>query len=335
MVHYLFLALVVLSQVAFGKQPIATVVAIVGNVVVQEKEKTYPLLEQSKVFVGDLIVVGEDAKAQFQFIDGSVVNLISDTEFRVTEYQYREMFQKDKAASELLKGGLRLISGSIAKKNPNGYEVNTPVGTIGLRGTVIEAFLSGSQLYVGVQSGRAIVINQAGSTFVGLGETSNFVHVPSQNLAAELVFQRPPVLENSRFEPPKGGLSVAAVQAMQETKAGAPVAAAAPATGSAPPTPAKEGEAPTAAAPGKEEAPPAAAAAPTKEGEAPPAVAAAPAKESEAPSPPAPAKEGAAPTVVNAPLTPETPPTSDALQSPHSSPALAEPAHGGKVVAGC
>ncbi len=311
--HSLFLVLFLLSQVAFGKEPIGTVIAITGNVVVRGKEKEHVLLEQSEVFIGDLIVVAEEAKAQLQFIDGSVVNLISDTEFRVNQYQYRKLLQKDRVSSELLKGGLRLVSGSIAKKNPEGYEVNTPVGTIGLRGTVVEAFLSGSQLYVGVQSGRAIVINQAGSTFVGVGETSNFVRVPSQNLAAEVVFHRPLALENARFEPPKGGLSVAAVQAIQETKAAASVAAAAPAKGSETPT---------------------AAAAPAKEGEA-PVAAAAPAKESGAPSAAAPAEEGTAPAVVNAPLTPETPASSDTLQSPRASPTLTEPAHGGRVVAGC
>ncbi len=40
----------------------------------------------------------------------------------------------DGSALKLVKGGLRALTGAIAKQNPDAYRVDTPVATLGVRG---------------------------------------------------------------------------------------------------------------------------------------------------------------------------------------------------------
>jgi hypothetical protein len=53
----------------------------------------------------------------------------------VDEYLYAPRQGKLKLGSRLAKGTLNYVSGSIAKLKPEAVSVNTPTGTIGVRGT--------------------------------------------------------------------------------------------------------------------------------------------------------------------------------------------------------
>ena len=94
------------------------------------------LRRRSPIYVGDTIVVGENAFIQVRFSDGGLLSLRPGSEFRVAEYRYQEQEEENgKAVFELLKGGLRTITGSVGKKKKQNYQVNTPISTIGIRGT--------------------------------------------------------------------------------------------------------------------------------------------------------------------------------------------------------
>lgn len=192
----------------FGIDPIGTVTAIEGNVTALKETSERVLEEGSKIFVLDTIITKEESRAQILFTDGAILNLIPATEFRVNTYKYKKILQKDQSQSQLLKGGLRLLSGAIAQKNPNEYEIQTPTATIGLRGTIINAVLYEDRLFVGVDQGRAIVTNSAGSVIIGVGERENFAFVPRFDLAPEVTITRPTELEMPIFRPPSNSLSI-------------------------------------------------------------------------------------------------------------------------------
>lgn len=185
--------------------------------------------KNAEIFVKETIRVATDSRVQIQFTDGGLLNLISGSGFRVNTYKYKKAFQKDRSSSELVKGGFRALSGSIAKKNPKEYEVKTPSATIGLRGTILEAIIQGTtELFVGVEHGRALVSNDAGSVMIGTGEKPNYVRVPANNVPAELTVKKPLELERRLFSPPPpGGLSIDQAQTQQ-------IPTTAPASGSAP-----------------------------------------------------------------------------------------------------
>jgi hypothetical protein len=166
-----------------------------------ESQEERVLNKGANLFLLDLITVDPDSKMEIKFTDGSLLNLISNTQYQIDQYQYRVPKQKDRFTGQLLQGTLRLLSGSIAKKNPNEYEIRTPSATIGLRGTTIEASVIGVQLYVGVTEGAAFVMNSAGKTLIGPQAETQFAFVPSQAAAPQAVSLRPPELNIQFFTP--------------------------------------------------------------------------------------------------------------------------------------
>lgn len=203
----------------FAADPIGKVVALQGSVIAKTGSAERALSSNSDVFVKELIVVAIDALAQIQFTDGGIINLIGGTEYRINTYKYQKTFQRDQSSSELLKGGFRALSGSIAKTNPKNFEVRTPSATIGLRGTILEVVLDNETVYVGVEAGKAEVKNRLGSVMVGVGEKTQFVVIPGSSTPPELLTERPFELERSIFIPPPGGLSIDQVQSTRAAQA--------------------------------------------------------------------------------------------------------------------
>jgi len=145
------------------------------------------LRRRSAIYTGDTIIVGDNAFIQIRFTDGGLTSLRPGTEFRVSEYSFNgEQDGSEKAMFDLVKGGLRTITGTIGKQNKKNYQLNTPVSTIGIRGTHYGVNLcdagclsaSGEPLpaglYGGVVDGAIVVSNEGGETFFG---NDHYFHV--------------------------------------------------------------------------------------------------------------------------------------------------------------
>ncbi len=132
----------------------------------------------------ELIETGADGVAVIQLIDDSRMTLRPNSEFRVELMNTADAgndSSQQSAVLNLLRGGLRLVTGLISKANPAGYRLNTPVATIGIRGTEFntricvddcaaeESRLAGGDaaanigegLYVNVDEGRIFLENDA------------------------------------------------------------------------------------------------------------------------------------------------------------------------------
>jgi len=85
------------------------------------------------------ITTGAASLAVIQLKDDSRMILRPFTEFRVdklvTDDDSDDSNGQPSAVLNLLRGGLRLITGLVGKANPAGYRLSTPVATIGIRGT--------------------------------------------------------------------------------------------------------------------------------------------------------------------------------------------------------
>lgn len=209
-----------LSQHLLAQESIGKAMAVEGIVKALSAENAERMLAKgSDIFAQETIVVGSSSRLQIRFIDGGVVNLIPDTEYRISSYRYKKAMQKDESLTELTKGGLRALSGSIAKKNPQGYEVKTPSATMGLRGTLVEAVVKGDETYFGVEKGKALVWNESGSQMIGTGQKANFAVVPGRNVPPELILERPNELMLNVFAPPQGGTTFESAQIQQERQA--------------------------------------------------------------------------------------------------------------------
>lgn len=153
------------------------------NAVNPETNNIRPLKRRSKIMSVDNITTGADSKAQFSMSDGGLITLKENTEISVSHYEFDKDTQKGSATLEVISGGLRSISGLI-KKTGGDYQVKTPVGSIGIRGTHFAVEVAGDDVYFGVYSGNIdIALNNNQSLSLGVTEGFAFASV---NQAGEI-----------------------------------------------------------------------------------------------------------------------------------------------------
>lgn len=111
-----------------------TVVAFKGDVQAVDAGGANRELGKSDVVnVGDTVRTGAGGYVVIEFVDGAKATLRPDSELTIDRYAYGT--SSDGAVMNLVKGGLRAITGSIAHERPESYKVKTSVATLGVRGT--------------------------------------------------------------------------------------------------------------------------------------------------------------------------------------------------------
>lgn len=179
---------------AHANDPAAVVIIATGDfyaVNTQLKKRT--LKRRSKVYVGEKLVTGKNARAQVRFIDGAVLSLRPETELKVHKYSYGKSTADEGSWMTLLKGGFRTITGAIGKKK---YKVTTSMATIGIRGTHYEAVIHDEQLFVALWDGGVTVSNSAGKVDLGLGADYNFGMVQSDTVEPQGQIDPPAAIVN-------------------------------------------------------------------------------------------------------------------------------------------
>ncbi len=115
------------------------------------------------------------------FRDGEKVTLQPNSEFDIVKYDFQQQGKKDQILFKLAAGGMRALTGSIGKKDHSAYALDTPVATIGIRGTESEAVIDKDSVdvatgyapvYNHVTEGAISVRNDAGEIVLNQGETS-------------------------------------------------------------------------------------------------------------------------------------------------------------------
>jgi hypothetical protein len=164
-----------------------TITNISGAVVARQPDGSQRLLSiRSEVNEGDLLVTAENSYARVKFTDGSEVVLRPSTQVKIEAYRYEEgKPEGDGFVMSLLKGGMRSVTGLLARRNPERANYNTPTATIGIRGTHFGALFCADDcahvpapggnapangLHVDVADGRILVSNPAGAQEFSVGQ---------------------------------------------------------------------------------------------------------------------------------------------------------------------
>jgi FecR protein len=96
-----------------------------------------PTVGQAKVgdlvYRGDVVETGVNGQLGITFADGTSVNFSSDARLEVNEFIYDPRSTSNSTLISLTQGTFNFISGAIAKSGQ--MKIDTPVGTIGIRGT--------------------------------------------------------------------------------------------------------------------------------------------------------------------------------------------------------
>lgn len=160
------------GRIAFAK---GNVVASAASGRARALKTGYPL------YNGERVVTNANSYAVLVFRDESRVTILPNTEFVVERFEYMaEAPAEGRSFFRLVRGGLRAVTGAIGKARRSRYRMNTPVATIGIRGTAYDAVCqgtcvnpggapdpSGDGLFVDVTEG---FVDFDGSNPVGAGE---------------------------------------------------------------------------------------------------------------------------------------------------------------------
>jgi hypothetical protein len=179
-----FLATLAHSQytvAADSAQRYGSVVLLSGSVVAVDPAggKRRRLKVGDVVYVNERMVASAASEAVVRTDDAGVIAVRPGASFAVERFSSRGS-DTDHLSLNILTGALRLISGLVGRRNPNGVTVTTPSATVGIRGTDYEPFVlsaeqsRGFQQPVGTYSrvyrGATYLKNSTGTLAVGAGQ---------------------------------------------------------------------------------------------------------------------------------------------------------------------
>lgn len=125
------------EQVISNKQKVGFVVRQKGQVTVKDLNGETQILEiNSPIYEGDRITTGMESTAFIAMEDGAEIYLKEDSVVKISTYIITAGYDKDSSSIlDLIRGGLRKVTGSIGSSALSNYQVQTGLATIGIRGT--------------------------------------------------------------------------------------------------------------------------------------------------------------------------------------------------------
>lgn len=138
---WLALLLFWMTSISWAAQVAGTVVQLSGPLMAKKADGAVRILSmRSEVESGDTLMTEKNTYAMVKFIDNSEITLKPSTTFKVENFAYdADKPDGDKASFNLVKGGLRSVTGLLGKRNKEKFEMKTPSATIGIRGTTFIA----------------------------------------------------------------------------------------------------------------------------------------------------------------------------------------------------
>lgn len=174
----------VLSASLLTVSPLSSAKDIAGKTIIAKgkvraletsTEQTRRLKRRSPIYDVDKVKTEANSKTQLRMTDGGMIALKENSELLISNYEFNAADQSGSVVMELVKGGLRSVTGAI-KSDKGNYQLKTPVGSIGIRGTHYEIEIIQGEVFIAVWDG-AVDVNvevSGNEQEVGLGEGEDY-----------------------------------------------------------------------------------------------------------------------------------------------------------------
>lgn len=127
-----------LAQSDDAPDAIGVAEVVLGTVTVTRADGTSePLQAGDPVFEGDTLVTSDGANVGLEFVDESQFSLAENGTVRLDELVFDPSGAGSSEMIQVIQGTFAFVSGQIAKTGDDAMMVNTPVATIGVRGTTV------------------------------------------------------------------------------------------------------------------------------------------------------------------------------------------------------
>jgi hypothetical protein len=111
----------------------ATVEHVAAVVLLTSTARTVRAETGDHVYRGDIIQTGRDGRLDITFADGTTFNISSNARMVLDEFVYDPNGRSNSTLFSLTRGTFNFVAGKVA--NTGNMKVDTPVGTMGIRGT--------------------------------------------------------------------------------------------------------------------------------------------------------------------------------------------------------
>ena len=158
-------------------EPIGQVDSFEGTVTVTHADGTQEVLEAgSSVFQGDTLETGDGGAVGITLADETTFSMAENGSMVLDEMVYDPGTQEGSVSVSVLEGVFTFVSGQIAKTDPDAMTLDTPVATIGIRGTQVG-------LDIGEGGEMTVVLMEEKDGFVGEVVVTNDASVVVMNSA--------------------------------------------------------------------------------------------------------------------------------------------------------
>ena len=141
-IRYLIVSIGPALMVAAQAAPIAKATFVIGDVRARNAQGiARPLVRDNPLEAGETVITGPRSVAQLIFVDQTRVAIRPTSEVGIDQFNYSAdtAGETDSMVLRLARGALRSVTGLIGIRNHQHFSLNTPVATIGIRGTDFEA----------------------------------------------------------------------------------------------------------------------------------------------------------------------------------------------------
>ncbi|MBG78428.1 MAG: hypothetical protein CL570_05295 [Alphaproteobacteria bacterium] len=163
------------NNVTSDESPVGIVDEITGGATVTRLDGSTETVRLGiEIYQGDIVETAGNGAVNIVFIDDTSFAVSEDARLAIDEYVYDPVTEAGQTDFSVLKGVFVYTSGAIGRDDPDDVTIDTPVGSIGIRGTIIAGDVDQGEITV-VEG--AIVLRDFGGNEVTLAnqfETARF-----------------------------------------------------------------------------------------------------------------------------------------------------------------
>ena len=181
------LAWIINAAALDNRSQVGDVTRIQKTAIATFETSTRPLSTESPVLFEDLLQTGSGARLAVKLADGSEVTLGENCSLLVDAFVYSPENSQGELALDVIQGAFLFVGGKVEDVPNADVSINTPVGTLGIRGTTVWGGLIDDGFGVLTLEGEVIVSNTAGEVRLGPGE-GTMISAPGQAPTAPKVW---------------------------------------------------------------------------------------------------------------------------------------------------
>jgi hypothetical protein len=123
---------------------VGVVAAIKGKVEIIDKKQVGRNVESGEtIFLGDEVRTGAKGQLQIMLLDETIFTIGPKSAMVIDEFVYDPKTANGKVDARIIEGAFRLITGKIGEKKPKNVSIQLPVGSVGIRGTIVYGNVQG------------------------------------------------------------------------------------------------------------------------------------------------------------------------------------------------